>query len=231
MKVLDTPLFGFLLTIIAYWFGGIVHKKTKSPILNPIVIAIGSIIVLLLSFNIDYEIYNKGGSIITFFLGPATVILAVPLYRQIDKLKGNSIPILCGILVGSVTSIASVIVLGKIFGLEKSILLSLVPKSATTAISQEISAQTGGVPAITVAATAFTGIMGNVVGAEICGLFRIKDDVSVGVALGTTSHAIGTAKAMELGETQGAMGSLSISLAGIATVFLTPWLLKIFSLL
>lgn len=180
--------------------------------------------MFLLYFDIEYEVYNRGGSIISFFLGPATVILAVPLYKQIEKLKANGIIILIGIVVGSLVGILSIIYLGKLFGLDRSIILSLAPKSATAAISMEVSKQIGGIPALTVAATVLTGITGNVIGVPIYKLFKIKDEIASGIALGTVSYAIGTAKAIELGEVQGGMSSLAISVAGLVTVFLVPLL-------
>lgn len=227
MDYLNIPAFGFIISVIAFQIGIYINRKTKKAIFNPLIIAIVLIIILLLSLDIDYEIYNKGGSIITFFLGPATVVLAVPLYKQIDKLKDSGLSVIIGILVGSITSIVSIIYLSKLFGLNEIITKSLVPKSATSAISQEISSQIGGIPALTIAATIGTGIIGNLIGPYICNLFKIKDEVAVGIALGTTSHSVGTAKAMELGEVQGGMSSLAIGVAGLLTVFLAPWLLKI----
>ncbi|WMM24519.1 LrgB family protein [Tissierella sp. MB52-C2] len=227
MVYLDTPIFGFVISIIAFQIGLFINKKTKKAIFNPLIIAIGLIIILLTYLNIDYEVYNKGGSIITFFLGPATVVLAVPLYKQIERLKSSGISVLLGIIVGCITSIISIFYLSKMFGLTESVSVSLIPKSVTAAISREISAQIGGIPALTVAVTVLTGITGNVIGPYVCKLFGIRDEVAMGIAMGTASHAIGTAKAMELGEVQGAMGSLAISVAGLITVFLTPWLLQI----
>ncbi|MFA7533806.1 MAG: LrgB family protein [Tissierellaceae bacterium] len=224
---LDTPLFGIFLSLIAFQIGMYVNKRTKMAIFSPLVIALIIVISTLNFFHIDYEIFNKGGSIITFFLGPATVILAVPLYKQINRLKNSAVPILIGIIVGSSFSIISVIILGKMFGLTEVVIKSLVPKATTTAISQELSAQIGGIPAITIAGTMVNGIFGNLMGVYIMKFFKVKDKEAVGVALGTTSHAVGTAKAMELGEVQGGMSSLSISIAGIVTVFLAPILIKL----
>jgi predicted murein hydrolase (TIGR00659 family) len=229
MDYLNTPIFGFIISIIAFQIGLFINKKTKKAIFNPLIIAIGLIIIILLSFNIDYEIYNKGGSIISFFLGPATVVLAVPLFKQIERLKSSGIPVLMGIIVGCTTAVVSVFFLSKLFGLTETLSMSLLPKSVTAAISMEISKQIGGIPALTVAVTVLTGITGNVIGPYVCKLFRIKDEVATGVAMGTASHAIGTAKAMELGEVQGAMSSLAISVAGLITVFLAPWLLQLLS--
>lgn len=227
MEFLDTPIFGLLLSILAFEVGLFINKKTKLPILNPLIIGIGLIIGFLLAFDIDYEVYNKGGSVISFFLGPATVSLAKPLYKQIEKLKENGVPVIVGILAGCIVAVGIVIYLGKIFGLDEVLILSLAPKSATAAISSEISKQIGGLPSLTVAVTVLTGITGNVLGPYICKLFKIKDEVAVGIGMGTASHAIGTAKAMELGEVQGAMSSLAISVTALLTVFIAPLLVKI----
>ncbi|NLY86372.1 MAG: LrgB family protein [Tissierellia bacterium] len=227
MEFLDTPIFGLLLSILAFEVGLFINKKTKLPILNPLIIGIGLIIGFLLAFDIDYEVYNKGGSVISFFLGPATVSLAIPLYKQIEKLKENGVPVIVGILAGCIVAVGIVIYLGKIFGLDEVLILSLAPKSATAAISSEISKQIGGLPSLTVAVTVLTGITGNVLGPYICKLFKIKDEVAVGIGMGTASHAIGTAKAMELGEVQGAMSSLAISVTALLTVFIAPLLVKI----
>lgn len=227
MDILNSPIFGFLITIVAFQIGLFINKKTKMALFNPLIIAIGLIIIVLSVFKIDYEVYNQGGSIISFFLGPATVVLAIPLYKKIQKLKESGFSVVGGIVVGSIISIVSIFYLSKAFGLVETIKLSLVPKSVTAAISKEISSQIGGISALTVAVTVLTGITGNVIGPYIIKFLGIKDEVAQGVAMGTASHAIGTAKAMELGEVQGAMSSLAISIAGLATVFLVPWLIQI----
>lgn len=228
-QYLNTPIFGLVISILAFEIGVYINKRTKMSLLNPLIISIGLIIGLLMYLDIDYETYNQGGSIISFFLGPATVVLAVPLYKQIDSLKTSGVPILIGIIAGCVTGIVSVFYINKLFGLIDPIGISLIPKSVTASISMEISNQIGGISALTVAATILTGIIGSIVGPYLCKLFRIKDEIAVGIALGTSSHAIGTAKAMEFGEVQGAMGSLAISVAGLLMVFLAPWLLQILS--
>ncbi len=227
MDILNTPIFGFTLTIVAYLIGLVISKKVKFTLFNPLIIATILIIVLLSLFKIDYEVYNKGGSIVTFFLGPATVVLAVPLYKQIDNFLKNGIPVLGGIVVGSIVSIVAIIYLSKFIGLDRVLNLSLVPKSTTTAISQGISGQIGGIPSISVAATVITGVSGNVMGAWLFKIFKISDEIARGVAFGTGAHAIGTAKAMEEGEIQGAMASLSIGLMGLVTVFLAPLIVRL----
>lgn len=217
---LDTPYFGILISIIFFEIGLFIQKKSKISLLNPLLVSIMGIIFVLTIFNIDLETYNRGGKLITFFLGPATVILAVPLYKQLPLLKRYYLSILIGITIGSITSIASVMILGRLFGLKDIIVLSFIPKSVTTPIGIEISGQLGGIPALTVGMIVMTGITGAVLGPLVCRIFRIKNEVAVGAAIGTASHALGTTKAMELGETQGALSSLAIGVAGLVTVFL-----------
>ncbi|WP_312654273.1 LrgB family protein [Proteiniclasticum sp.] len=223
--LLNTPIFGILLSVIAFEIGILISRKTKNPLVNPLLVAIIIVIVFLLGLGIPKEKYDLGGSFILFFLGPATVVLAVPLYKQIELLKKDFVPIIVGILAGSVTSIMSVILLSKLFRIDLSVAVSMLPKSVTTAIGMEISKEIGGIVSLSVAVIVLTGITGAVIGPGLLKLFRIKDDVAQGVAIGTAAHAVGTSKAMELGETQGAMSGLSIGIAGIATVILVPLLM------
>lgn len=223
--LLNTPIFGILLSVVAFEIGIIVSRKTKNPLLNPLLVAIILVILVLMGLDIPKEQYDLGGSFILFFLGPATVVLAVPLYKQIELLKKDLVPILIGISVGSATSILSVILLSRLFHVDLSVAVSMLPKSVTTAIGMEISKEIGGIVSLSVAVIVLTGITGAVIGPGLLKLFRISDDVAQGIAIGTASHAVGTSKAMELGETQGAMSGLSIGIAGIATVILVPLLI------
>lgn len=225
----DNILFGLVLSLIAFEIGLFVYKKTKFPLFNPLLIAIALVIGFLVIFDIDYDLYNEGAKFINMFLGPATVVLALPLYKQLKLLKKYLMPILIGIFVGSSVSITSVIFLSYIFGLDKTITISLLPKSVTTPIGIEISNQLGGLQPVTILAIVISGIFGAIIAPLLCKIFKIKNKVAIGIALGTSSHAIGTTKALEFGETEGAMSSLSIGLAGIITVFLAPIFFKIFS--
>lgn len=225
IEILNTPLFGVIISIMAFEIGLYIYRKTKIAIFNPLLISIPLIVIFLLKFNISLEVYNKGGGLISFFLGPATVILAVPLYKQFKIFKANALPIIVGITIGSITAIVSVSFLSKLFGLSDNISRSLIPKSITTPIGIEVSQQIGGIPSITVTAIIITGILGAVIGPVIFKIFRIKDKVAVGVALGTAAHAIGTSKAIEIGETEGAMSGLAIGIAGLITVILVPLLI------
>lgn len=223
----ESPLFGVTITIIAFFFGKYINQKTKKAIFNPILISTALIILFLINLNIDYETYNKGGSIISFFIAPATVVLAVPLYKNIHLLKGKWISILVGITVGSLAGLVTVFALCKAFGIDDTIMISMFPKSTTAAISLEIAKSIGGLPHLAVIFTAVTGVGGNILGEYVFKLFRIKSRISKGVAFGTASHALGTAKAMEIGEVEGALSSLSITVAGIISVFLIPWFMRI----
>ena len=227
VKYLDTPLFGIIISIFFFTLGQNIYKRSKSPFLNPLLLSYIAIISFLLVFNIDYEVYNKGGSIISFFLGPATVVLAIPLFKQINLLKENLIPILVGITIGSISGIVVLVILSRLLNLGDILMFSLIPKSTTTPIAIELSTELGGNPSLTTAFVVVTGIGGNIIGSYILQKFKIVNKIAKGIALGTASHAVGTARAIELGEEEGAMASSSIGVAGIITVFIAPVLLKI----
>ncbi|WP_291650366.1 LrgB family protein [Clostridium sp.] len=224
----ENILFGLVISLIAFEIGLFIYKKTKFPLFNPLLISIALVIGFLVLFNIDFDVYNKGGQFINMFLGPATVVLAVPLYKQLQLLKEHLLPIVIGILIGSSVGIASVFLIGNIFGMENILTISLLAKSVTTPIGIEITNQLGGLSPVTVLAIILSGIIGAVIGPILCKIFKIKERVAVGISLGTAAHAVGTTKALELGETEGAMSSLSIGIAGIMTVFLAPALYSLF---
>ena len=219
--------FGIFISLVAYEIGQILYKKTKLPIFNPLLIGIILVIAFLKIFNIDFETYNEGGQFINMFLGPATVILAVPLYKQLLLLKKNFVPIIIGISIGSVVSVISVILLSTVFNLDKEIIISLIPKSVTTPIGVEISNSLGGITGITVMAVILTGITGAIIAPTVCKIFKINNPVARGIGIGTASHAVGTSKALEIGETEGAMSSLAIGIAGLITVVVAPICLDI----
>lgn len=227
IEYVDTPLFGITLTIIIFSISNALYKKLKNPLINPIVISIVLIIWVLKYFNIDITSYEKGGNMIGFFLGPATVALAIPIYKKINLLRKNFFTILIGIFIGSLAGILSVIVMSKLLRVDDIMLLSLIPKSTTSAIAIDLSKQIKGNPSITIAFVIATGTLGNIIGPSIFRLFKIKNKKARGIALGTASHIVGTAKAIELGETEGAMSSLAIGIAGIITVFLAPLIIKL----
>ena len=220
--ITNSPLFGILLTLVAFEIGVAISKKWKYSFLNPLLIANILIVSFLLITGISLESYNVGGDYISVMLSPATVVLAVPLYRQISKLKQFWKPILAGIFAGSLTSIASVIIVSKLIGLSETVMLSLLPKSITIPMGSVVSSQIGGIPPVTIIAITITGITGAVAAVPVCKFFRIKNSIAQGVAIGTASHALGTTKAMEIGEVQGAMSSLSIGIAGVFTAIVAP---------
>ena len=225
-EIFDSPLFGIMISILAFEIGLLINRRTRIAIFNPLLISIILIIAFLQVFNVSLDSFNKGGDIISFFLAPATVILAVPLFKQFELLKTNLIPIIVGITIGCITALTSIYLFSRLFGLDAALTASLIPKSVTTPIGIEVSKQIGGVPSITVAAIIITGIIGAVIGPMICRIFGIKDKVAIGISIGTSSHALGTTKAIELGETEGAMSGLAIGVAGLITVFLAPLFIK-----
>lgn len=228
MEFLDSPYFGIILTILFFELGLLIYNKTKVSVFNPMLIGVSGIIAILLIFDIDVNYYDRGGDLILFLLGPATVVLAVPLYKQLPLLKAHFLPVLIGVSVGCITSIISVLLLTRLFGMSGAIEASLIPKSVTTPIGIELSKELGGIPGITVGVISITGIFGAVMAPTICRLFRIKNPVAIGIAIGTASHAGGTTRAIELGETEGAMSGLAIGVAGIITVILTQIIIYIF---
>ncbi|MGN0132212.1 MAG: LrgB family protein [Lachnospiraceae bacterium] len=214
----QSVFFGVFITLITYELGTWIRKKTKLAICNPMLISIIAVILFLLTFKIDYTVYYEGAKYISYLLTPATVALAVPLYEQFSKLKENALAIVAGLVAGVLTSLCSIFVMCKLAEMSHELYVTLLPKSITTAIGMGISEELGGVVTITIAVIVITGIIGNVFAEAVCRLFHITDPVAKGIGIGSASHALGTAKAMELGEVEGAMSSLSIAVAGILTV-------------
>lgn len=218
ISIWESPFFGITLSILAFWMGIKIQKKTKLVICNPLLIAIILCIGFLLIFKIPYEAYDTGGSIINMFLGPATACLAVSIYTKLELLKKNWLPILVGCAVGSATSMLSVLGLCKLLNLDNAMTMSLIPKSVTTPIAVSISSAHGGVVPVTVVAVIFTGILGSILAPTLIKLFRIHDPIVAGLSIGASSHAMGTSKAIEIGETEGALSGLAIGICGIITV-------------
>ncbi len=214
----ESVFFGTSVTVTVYLLGIFLKKKLKLSVFNPLLVSSAIIIIILLCFNINYEYYYKGAKYISHFMTPATICFAIPLYEQVELLKNNYKAILCGIISGVITSLMSVYIMSLLFNLNHNEYVTLLPKSITTAIGIGISEELGGYVDITVAVILITGIFGNMLVDIICSVFKIKDPIAVGVAIGTSSHALGTARAVEIGNIQGAMSSLSIAVSGILTV-------------
>lgn len=218
----ESTFFGVLISILAYEFGVLLKKKFKFALLNPLLISIIIIILVLVGFHIDYETYDEGAQLLSYLLTPATVCLAIPLYEQMELLKKNWKAIMSGIIAGVVTSAVCVLALCLVFRLDHEMFATLLPKSITTAIGMGVSEELDGIVTITVAVIIITGVVGNVIADFVYRIFRVDHPVAKGVGLGTSAHAIGTAKALELGEVEGAMSGLSIAVAGILTVIAAP---------
>lgn len=216
--LVDSLFFGAVISLAAYEAGLLIKRKFKLAFLNPLLIATVCVMAVLVLFKVEYRQYNEGAKYISYLLTPATVCLAVPLYQQIELLKKNIKAVAGGITAGVLTSLLSVFLLSKLFSLSHEQYVTLLPKSITTAIGMGISKELGGIETITVAVIIVTGILGNVMAEFVCKTFRIQEPVAKGLAIGTASHAIGTTKAMEMGEIEGAMSSLAIAVAGLLTV-------------
>lgn len=221
-ELMSSPFFGVTLTVIAYWAGVRIQKKTGLAICNSMLVTTLMLIAVLTVFEIPYDSYNAGGRLIDMMLGPATACIAVSIYRKWDLLKKNVLPILAGCFAGAVTGVLSVFLLCRLFGLDDTLTVSLLPKSVTTPIAAALTAPYGGIVSITVAAVIFTGILGNLLAPLLIRLFRVEDDpLAAGLAIGACSHGVGTARALELGETEGAMSGLAIGICGLMTAVLS----------
>ena len=218
----NSTYFGVVLSLLCYWTALKISSRVKSTLLNPLLLASILIIGILFIFGVDYETFDQGASKLTYFLNPATVCLAVPLYRQLQVLKDNFKAVLLGIFAGCAACMAVILGLSALFAFDAPLIASLLPKSVTTAIAIGISEEAGGMPAITVACVVITGIFGACTASALFKLLKIEEPVAQGLACGTAAHAIGTSRALELGEVQAAMSSLAIVVTGIMTVIMVP---------
>ena len=214
----DSVFMGVVISLLTYELGLWIKKKVKFAIFNPLLISVIAVMVFLVVFHVDYNVYAEGAKYISYLLTPATVCLAVPLYEQFELLKKNVKAVIAGIVSGVFTSATCILVLAILAHFNHQQYVTMLPKSITTAIGMGISEELGGIVTITVAAIIITGIIGNMFGDVICRLCGIRHPIATGLAIGTASHAMGTAKAMEIGEIEGAMSSLSIAVAGLMTV-------------
>jgi predicted murein hydrolase (TIGR00659 family) len=214
----ESVYFGVGISILGYAIGEILKKKYKFAIFNPLLIGILVVIGILLTFRIDYQVYKESAKYLTYLLTPATVCLAIPLYQQLDILKKNLKAVLIGIISGVLSSLTSILAFAFLFSLTHEQYVTLLPKSITTAIAIGITEELGGITTVTIAVIVVTGLLGNLLAESICKLARIQEPIAVGLAIGTSAHAVGTARALELGEIQGAMSSLAVAVAGLLTV-------------
>ena len=216
--ITNSVFFGVTISLLAYGVGVLVKNKFKIAIFNPLLIGIILVILALLALDIDYEAYNEGAKYISYLLTPATVSLAIPLYERVELLKKNAKAVVLGICSGVLTSLVSVLAMCMAFGMTHKEYVSLLPKSITTAIGMSVSEELGGYVTITVAVIIITGIFGNMTASFVCKVFKIEEPIAKGVGIGCAAHAMGTTKAMEMGEIEGAMSSLSLAVAGVLTV-------------
>lgn len=216
--------FGAALSIAAYALGMWLKKKTNLSVCNPLLVAAALIVPILLLTDISYDEYMKGAQCISYLLTPATVCLAIPLYKQLALLKRNKAAVFCGIAAGVAANALTIFLLCLIFRLEHVHYVTLLPKSITTAIGMGVSEEAGGIVTLTVVSIIITGMSGVIMSEKLFRLFRLDDPIARGLALGNAAHAIGTARALELGEVEGAMSSLAIAVAGLMTVVVVPFI-------
>lgn len=224
----ETMYFGIVLSLLSYWIAVQIRKKFPYPLFNPLLMSALISIAVLSFFHIDFDTYNQGAQMITFLLTPSTVCLAVPLYKQSQILMKHLDAILLSLLSGCLAGMLSITVLCLLFNASNTLLFSLLPKSITTAIAIGVSELIGGNSTMTVGIVIITGIFGAMIAKTVCHFFKINHPVAIGLALGNSAHAIGTAKAIEFGEIEGAMSSLSIVIAGIFTVVFAPLIASLF---
>lgn len=213
---------GLVISLISYYIGLKLKEKINSPLTNPLLISIIMVITFLKVSGTSYEAYNNSAKYISYLIGPATVCLAVPLYEKMSLLKENKVVIILSIFVGCIVSAISILAFSLLFKLNVSQFVTIFPKSITTAIGFDLANEFGGVGTITAASIIVTGIFGNIFAEPLFKIFNIKNSISKGLALGTSAHAMGTVKALEIGQIETAMSSLSIVISGILTILLLP---------
>nr|WP_303429569.1 LrgB family protein [uncultured Muribaculum sp.] len=227
MSFLDNQYFLLALTFIIYVASQLLQRRTGISMLNPILLSTVAIIVFLLVCDIDYDTYSKGGEFIDFWLKPAVVALGVPLYRQLESIKKQFLPILLAEVAGCIVGIASVVIVAQMLGASREVVMSLASKSVTTPIAIEVTQAIGGIPALTAAVVVCTGIFGGMTVFRMMKLSRVKSPIAQGLSMGTAAHAVGTSVAMETGYRYGAFSSLGLTINGLFTALLTPFILEL----
>ena len=220
--LMNSSYFGLLLSTFFFMLAVRIKARFRLAILNPLLVSTLLIVLILKLTGIPYESYTESANLLSYLLTPATVCLAIPMYKQLQLLMDNLAAVLASITAGTVSSLLSILLMGKLFGLSNEHITTLLPKSITTAIGMGVSQEAGGIVTLTVAGIVMTGILGNMIAETVFHVFHIDHPIARGLALGTSAHAVGTAKALELGEIEGAMSSLSICVAGVLTVILVP---------
>lgn len=220
--MLNSPYFFLFLSLLFFYIGTLLSAKYRHPLFNPLLVCVVCTILTLKCLGLSYEDYMTGGQYIHFFLSPVTVLLVVPLYKQLRLLKENFIVILSGVTVGAITALTSMVLLGRLFGVSGQVLVSIMPKSVTAGIGMPLSAEFGGLPSIAAFSIVFTGIAGAIIGDFLLTSLHLTDPVTYGVSMGVSAHAMGTSKSMEKGEEYGSLAGLCIALCGIVTVLLFP---------
>lgn len=226
MLYLENKYFLIALTFVVYLCAQLLQRRTGLAFLNPILLTIVVLIVVLLGAGIDYETYEEGGSYIDFWLKPAVVALGVPLYRQLESIKKQLLPILVAELAGCIAGIVSVVVVAELFGASRDVIVSLAPKSVTTPIAMEVAQTMNGIPALTAAVVVCTGIFGGMAGFRLMRITKVKSPIAQGLSIGTAAHAVGTSSAMDVGYRYGAFSSLGLTLNGLFTALLSPLILS-----
>ena len=227
MEFFTNKFFLIAVTFISYVSAVIVQRRTGLRLLNPILISIAVMICLLMGLGIDYDTYQGAGEYIDMWLKPAVVALGVPLYKQLESIKKQMLPLLTAEMAGCVAGVVSVVVFAELFGASREVVMSLAPKAVTTPIAMEISQSVGGIPALTAAIVVSTGIFGGMTGFKIVKLGHVKSPIATGLSIGTAAHAVGTSAAMDRSDRYGAFSSLGLTLNGLLTTLLAPLILRL----
>ena len=224
-----SPLLHLTMTLVAYQFSSFVYRRGRlSPLLNPVLLSLVLIVVILSATGTSYDTYFDGAQFVHFLLGPATVALAIPLFRQFDRVRRSAAAVIASIVAGSVTAASSAVVIAWLLDGSRQTLISLAPKSVTAPVAMGIAEQLGGLPSLTAVLVISTGILGAIVGPYVLNLLGIEDPAARGLAMGTASHGIGTARAMQVSEVAGAFAGLAMGLNALATAVLLPLIWKMF---
>lgn len=227
MEFFTNKIFLIAITFISFMVAQQLQRRTGIKLLNPILVSMIALIVLLKSLGIDYDTYKSGGEYIEMWLKPAVVALGVPLYRQLSSIRRQWLLLLVSEIAGCVAGIVSVVLVAKALGASHEIIMSLAPKAVTTPIAMEISSAVGGIPALTAAVVVCTGIFGGMTGFKIVKLTHVSSPIAQGLSIGTAAHAVGTSVAMERSEHYGAFSSLGLTINGLLTAMLTPFILQL----